>query len=115
MTEKERLTTLIKEAQEICICTEEQIDCLLANGVMVSPWVSTAEYTPELYEIVIAIVNGKYKNLEFIDAIQLCEYTGEGWIVTEFPEFENAEVDYWMHLPSTPSGRSGEIRRVNNG
>lgn len=81
-------------------------------------WFSATKHIPEENELVLALVNGRYRNIKFENAFQLCEYTQEGWLVTEFPEWEDAQITYWMHLPEPPSELGGSIkmyREADNG
>ena len=65
-------------------------------------WISTDHKIPETGGLVLAIVNGKYKNITFVNAIELAEYTDCGWIIDSYPEWDNANVSYWMPIPELP-------------
>lgn len=62
-------------------------------------WISTDHKIPETGGLVLAIVNGKFKNITFVNNIVLAEYTDCGWIIDSYPEWDNANVSYWMPLP----------------
>ena len=70
---------------------------------MENKWIKTTDALPKGCGEVLAVVNGIYKNIQFKDAIQIAELIDEGWYISEFPEWENAEVSYWMPLPATPA------------
>lgn len=70
---------------------------------MENKWIKTTDALPKGCGEVLAVVNGIYKNIQFKDAIQIAELIDEGWYIFEFPEWENAEVSYWMPLPVTPA------------
>lgn len=57
---------------------------------------------PETDGLVLAIVSGKFKNITFVNTIELAEYTDCGWIIESYPEWDNANVSYWMPLPELP-------------
>ena len=65
-------------------------------------WISTDHKMPETDGLVLAIVNGKFKNITFVNNIVLAEYTDCGWIIDSHPEWDNANVSYWMPLPEPP-------------
>lgn len=65
-------------------------------------WISTDHKIPETGGLVLAIVNGKFKNITFVNNIVLAEYTDCGWIIDSYPEWDNANVSYWMPIPELP-------------
>ena len=65
-------------------------------------WISTDHKMPETDGLVLAIVSGKFKNIAFVNTIELAEYTDCGWIIASYPEWDNANVSYWMPLPELP-------------
>lgn len=68
-------------------------------------WVNAKHALPgsAIDGFVLAIVNGKYKNIAFENAYMLAEYVpGEGWIIGDFEEWENPQVTYWAKLPELP-------------
>ena len=62
-------------------------------------WISTDHKIPETGGLVLAIVNGNFKNITFVNNIVLAEYTDCGWIIDSYPEWDNANVSYWMPIP----------------
>lgn len=67
-------------------------------------WISVEERLPDGDEPVLAVVSGwPVKNVELRDAYELARYAPtEGWILEMWPEWEGAEVSYWMPLPEPP-------------
>lgn len=65
-------------------------------------WIPTGYKIPETGGLVLAIVNGKFENITLLNAIGLAEYTDCGWIIDSHPEWDNANVSYWMPLPELP-------------
>lgn len=67
-------------------------------------WISVEERLPDGDELVLAVVSGwPVKNVELRDAYELARYAPtEGWILEMWPEWEGAEVSYWMPLPEPP-------------
>lgn len=54
-------------------------------------------------ELVLVVLNGRYKNKEFVNAIEIASYDGsEGWILEHYPEWENPDVSFWMPMPELP-------------
>ena len=72
-----------------------------------SKWISVKERLPDDEkdgETVLAIVSGKpHKNITLCHALMTAGYfPGEGWVVNEYPEWENPIVTHWMPLPEPP-------------
>lgn len=74
-------------------------------------WISTDHKIPETDGLVLAIVSGKFKNITFVNAIELAEYTDSGWIIDSTPEWDNANVSYWMPLPELPDESARRIKK----
>lgn len=55
-------------------------------------------------EFVLALVSGKPKaNIELVDAACIASYyDSDGWIIEEYPEWENPTVKWWMPIPEPP-------------
>lgn len=65
-------------------------------------WISAEERLPEdCEEIVLVQVSGKMaENIWFDNAFELATYVnGEGWILENYPEWENPKVIAWQPLP----------------
>ena len=72
-----------------------------------SEWISVKERLPDDEkdgETVLAIVSGKpHKNIMLCPALMTAGYfPGEGWVVNEYPEWENPTITHWMPLPELP-------------
>ena len=70
-------------------------------------WISVKERLPDDEkdgETVLAIVSGKpHKNITLCHALMTAGYfPGEGWVVNEYPEWENPTITHWMPLPEPP-------------
>lgn len=70
-------------------------------------WISVEDRLPENSvdgEAVLAVVSGKpHENIKLIGALMIAEYfAGEGWLVNEYPEWEEPTVTHWMPLPQPP-------------
>mgnify|MGYP004463139769 CR=1 FL=1 len=73
----------------------------------VSPWISVRDRLPDDPDnMVLVSATGKPKpNIELIGAVELALYNAEeGWIIEEYPEWENAVITYWMPIPELPKG-----------
>lgn len=65
-------------------------------------WIPVEERVPEdCEEIVLVQVSGKMaENIWFDNAFELATYVnGEGWILENYPEWENPKVIAWQPLP----------------
>ena len=65
-------------------------------------WIPVEERLPEdCEEIVLVQVSGKMaENIWFDNAFELATYVnGEGWILENYPEWENPKVIAWQPLP----------------
>lgn len=69
-----------------------------------SGWVSVEDRLPAENESVLCITNGKPReNITLIATYQIGSWnTTEGWIIDEWPDWEDAEVLWWMPLPEPP-------------
>lgn len=67
-------------------------------------WVSTKIQMPTEHEPVLCIVSGWPKpNIMLEDAYQLGSWNkADGWIIDEYPDWEDADVSWWMPLPASP-------------
>lgn len=73
-------------------------------------WIRADERLPDDErdgETVLAIVSGKpHENITLCQAVMLAGYFGEeGWLVNEYPEWENPVVTHWMPLPELPKNK----------
>ena len=72
-----------------------------------SEWISVKERLPDDEkdgETVLAVVSGKpHENITLCYALMTAGYfPGEGWVVNEYPEWENPTITHWMPLPKPP-------------
>lgn len=72
-----------------------------------SKWISVKERLPDDEkdgETVLAVVSGKpHENITLCHALMTAGYfPGEGWVVNEYPEWENPTITHWMPLPEPP-------------
>lgn len=73
-------------------------------------WIPVSERFPENSDrYVLAIVNGKYGNITFHNAIQIADYNKrEGWFVDGYEHLGAVNVTHWMPLPDVPRGEGQE-------
>lgn len=78
-----------------------------------TPWISVKDQLPT-DERVIVIVNGEYKNITFIDAVETAEYFAEEkeWILDCYPYVKGVRISYWMPMPEPPTLRDGDNYKV---
>ena len=70
-------------------------------------WIPVSERLPDDEkdgETVLAVVSGKpHENITLCYALMTAGYfPGEGWVVNEYPEWENPTITHWMPLPELP-------------
>lgn len=70
-------------------------------------WISVKERLPDDKkdgETVLAVVSGKpHENITLYHALMTAGYfPREGWVVNEYPEWENPTITHWMPLPEPP-------------
>lgn len=70
-------------------------------------WISVKERLPDDEkdgETVLAIVSGKpHKNIMLCHALMTAGYFYQGgWLVDEYPEWENPTITHWIPLPEPP-------------
>ena len=93
---------------------------MVAGGVGKSAggWISTQDRPPEAErdgETVLALASGcPCENITLDHALVTAEYfAGEGWVVNEYPEWENPTVTHWMPAPELPKGKRKVVSRLN--
>ena len=77
----------------------EQLEKLTA-----SPWISVNDRLPEDEQGVLVIASGRPReHLELDNARELATfYAGEGWLLEDYPDWDDPQVTYWMPLPERP-------------
>lgn len=66
-------------------------------------WITVDEGVPEDSDVVLVSVSGHYKNIEFVGAIMLATFDPEGgWILEEYPEWEDPFIECWGYIPKLP-------------
>lgn len=73
-------------------------------------WVSVEDKLPEEHKLVLCIVSGKPRsNITLDEAYQLGSWNyADGWIIDEWPDWEDATVYWWRELPEPPYRRPPE-------
>ena len=74
-------------------------------------WVSVENAMPPEHEPVLCIASGSPKpNITLEDAYQFGSWNkADGWIIDEYLDWEDADVSWWMPLPTPPDGRPPEV------
>lgn len=70
-------------------------------------WIRVEDKLPPEGEVVLVIVDGKYGNIEFVDAIEMGSYYPEGWLLESYHKITDPDVSYWMELPDGPENGEG--------
>lgn len=111
MRELEKILEEIEEGTHTFELLGRDIDFVAIDWVrdvirkhMNDGWISVEDRLPDEYDgLVLAQVSGKPReNITLNNALQLACYiseAGEGWIVEEYPEWENPNVIAWCPLP----------------
>ena len=78
--------------------------CMWAVLEELDRWIPVAERLPDEYQEVLCIVDGQpAENITLEGAYQIGEWDGcGGWIIEEWPEWEDAKVSWWRPLPGPP-------------
>lgn len=73
-------------------------------------WVSVGTDMPPEHEPVLCIVSGKPRsNITLDEAYQFGSWNkADGWIIDEWPDWEDATVYWWRELPPPPDRRPPE-------
>lgn len=82
---------------------------LIEEAEAVSPWADMEHKVPLDGQLYLIIVSGKPKNNITLDhAYELATWDNFwGWVIDEWPEWEDAKVHAWAVLPDPPE--EGEI------
>ena len=105
--EREAALDIVKRTSGDYAAAFTEIAHTPASDVAPIDWISVEDRLPEDNvdgETVLAVVSGKPReNIELIGALMTAGYfTGEGWVINEYPEWENPTVTHWMPLPQPP-------------
>ena len=74
-----------------------------APGVVsLGGWISTEWEVPADDRGVLALVDGKWKNIRFEHAVLLAYYVDGEWILEMYPEAEDITVSHWAFIPELP-------------
>ncbi len=67
-------------------------------------WIDPENELPDEYSSVLVLVSGQVSDkITFDHSYMLAYYCCEdGWIMEEFPEWENPKIHWWMLLPKEP-------------
>lgn len=100
------------DAEDVLDEAADAIGDLLAALTPPNEWVSVENALPPEHESVLCIVSGKPKpNITLEDAYQLGSWNkADGWIIDEWPDWEGANVTWWMKLPEPPDRRPPEVQ-----
>ena len=88
--------------------------CMWAVLEELDRWIPVAERLPDEYQGVLCIVDGQpAENITLKGAYQIGEWDGcGGWIIEEWPEWEDAKVSWWRPLPGPPERGDGAENRL---
>ena len=67
-------------------------------------WVRPESAMPQEGELMLVIVSGRpCRHIRLVYAVELATWTLEdGWILEEYPTYEQAEVHFWAPIPALP-------------
>lgn len=87
---------------------------LIDNQPTLAPpneWVSVENAMPPEHEPVLCIASGSPKpNITLEDAYQFGSWNkADGWIIDEYLDWEDADVSWWMPLPTPPDRHPPEV------
>lgn len=106
-----------KCTREIKLVAADRLETLLAENEHLLRDATEMIWCDARYEVpvdedkcVLALVSGRYKNIEFHCACEIATYSEEeGWILENWPEWVNPGVTHWMPLPEPPSTEAPTI------
>ncbi len=109
---KERIKLYFQGKVDAGIKEVDIVDCSaelqeLVDSIPGEDWISTERELPSDDRIVLVIVNGKYGNIHFSDAIETGRYYSDGWLLDAYPQIGNPKVSYWMEIPDGPENGEG--------
>ncbi len=113
---REAIHTKVKQIANVCY-NEPAITVMAAlsdvcDAILTAPaavrWVPVTEALPDTDRFVLGIVDGKYGNITFQNAVQLVEYDGSCWWLDGYPNLDAVNVTHWMPLPKVPNGKEVE-------
>lgn len=101
---RETMGDLHERAQRMAGRYRIAAGCMWAVLEELDRWISVAERLPDEYQGVLCIVDGQpAKNITLEGAYQIGGWDGcGGWIIEEWPEWEDAKVSWWRPLPGPP-------------
>lgn len=116
MTDQELLDTLqrlmVETGSLACLGCGYEHNCILQGcnilreavaAIQKGMWRSPDREMPEEEILVLVIVNGVFGNITFVDAVSLASYSREeGWILDEYPEWENPGISFWAPIREAP-------------
>lgn len=88
----------------ISVAGKDAIVKFIEDEPTVTGWISVEDKLPELYGIYLGVVNGKWRNITFEDAVEFVEYDPETkeWFLEEYPGAHGVKISYWMDIPPAP-------------
>lgn len=99
----ERLNAFDKSSSYRLLRKNRKLEDRLAEMRDKMRWRVAAHELPKKDKNVLVCVSGIFRNISFLNAIQIGCYAGEeGWIIEGYEEWENANVSHWMPLPDMP-------------
>lgn len=100
--ELKRRSDVAAEAR-MTLIAEDFIDLVNdADVVEVPRWIPVTERMPDKEEFVLVVVNGRWRNIKFVNAAQIAMYDEDGWWIEAYPEWKNPMVSHWMLMPEPP-------------
>ena len=91
----------IEELADRCARYAEEIAVLQEK----SKWVNAAERLPEYGVSVLAVVNGKARNITLRDAVVIATFY-DGWELADYPAANELTVKWWLPMVESPEGES---------
>ena len=63
-----------------------------------SPWISVDDRLPEDCQVVLV-----REHVSLVNSYEIATfYAGEGWLLEDYPDWDDPQVTYWMPLPERP-------------
>lgn len=106
-------TDAVRQSKTASWLLDQVLHDIQAMPTLTQPneWVSVENAMPPEHEPVLCIASGSPKpNITLEDAYQLGSWNkADGWIIDEYLDWEDADVSWWMPLPTPPDRRPPEV------
>lgn len=80
----------------------DEFDRKLTEGWCPLEWIDASKEIPVDERTVLCVVTGRYRGIDFHNAIVMGLWINGEWILETWPDIEKPNVTHWMELPERP-------------